>query len=101
MRAHEYVVTSGGARSSVDGALRVHCQRSWARGSGAGMPHSQGLPGSNDDAFSYSNLGLVLQQRPAIDASLTCKYTVGIASRAASGNSVTSTFPSGSPETLL
>jgi hypothetical protein len=28
------------------------------RGSGAGMPHSQGLPGSNDDAFSYSNLGL-------------------------------------------
>jgi len=22
------------------------------------MPHSQGLPGSNDDAFSYSNLGL-------------------------------------------
>jgi hypothetical protein len=36
-----------------------------------------------------------------MDASLTCKYTVSIASRAASGNSVTSTFPSGNPETLL
>ena len=57
----------------------------------------QGLPSDYHDGL----WGLVLQQRLAPDASLTCRYVNGLADRAASGNSLNSTFPPGCPGTLL
>jgi Group II intron, maturase-specific domain len=49
----------------------------------------------------HESSGLVLQPRPALDASLTCGYMDRLIGHAVSGNSMTSTFPSGHPKTLL